>query len=205
MTILVGCSNTSQQPRGPSISTSWAMFGFDPQHTRFNPYEHILSPMNVSSLIPYWTASFKDNLSDKLIVGNGIVYTTTSSTPLGEDILHALDAKTGKELWAYAAATGDPTVINGVIYLVEYIDVGGRRKLYALDAKTGKPIWNVPIDQPVGYDLPICVCDLLEDAGIVYDLNYKTLYEFNAKTGARLLTIPLEFGKDALVSELVIS
>jgi PQQ-like domain len=50
------------------------MFGFDPQHTRFNSDEHILSPMNVSRLVPFWTASIGDRIDSSPAVANRVVY-----------------------------------------------------------------------------------------------------------------------------------
>jgi hypothetical protein len=32
------------------VSVDWPMFGYDPQHTHFNPYENVLNTTNVSSL-----------------------------------------------------------------------------------------------------------------------------------------------------------
>lgn len=50
------------------------MFGFDPQHTHFNPYEKVLNPTNVSNLIPYWTASTGAYIFSSPAVANGVVY-----------------------------------------------------------------------------------------------------------------------------------
>jgi hypothetical protein len=33
------------------VQTNWSMFGYDPQHTHYNPYENVINPSNVSNLI----------------------------------------------------------------------------------------------------------------------------------------------------------
>ena len=57
----------------PANSTS-AMFGFDLQHTHFNPSEHILSAINVSHLVSYWKASTRSYILSSPAVAKGVVY-----------------------------------------------------------------------------------------------------------------------------------
>ncbi len=96
-----------------SINSTGAMFGFDLQHTRFNPDEHILSPSNVSHLVLDWTAITGDSTASSPVVANGVVYVVSRS---GE--LYALDAATGKVLWQQSGSGGySPAVANGVIYV----------------------------------------------------------------------------------------
>ena len=99
------------------------MFGFDSQHTHFNPYEHLLSTTNVSHLTLDWTATTEDHIFSSPAVANGVIY------------FGSLDHK----LYAYSAAgcgsgklscpplwvsdpTGDhiyssPAIANGAVYV----------------------------------------------------------------------------------------
>ncbi len=156
------------------ITSSGTMFGFDLQHSRFNSNEHILSPTNVSHLVPYWTASANDRISSSPTVANGVVYVGSD-----DHKLYAFDAKTGATLWT--ATTGDkvfssPAVAtNGVVY------VGSEDgKLYAFNAMTGAMLWASTTGDSI-------VSSPAVANGVVYidSRDYK-LYAFNAATGATL-------------------
>jgi hypothetical protein len=66
--------NPTVAPPNPVVNFSSAMFGFDPQHTHFNPNEHILSPTSVSRLTLYWTASTGNVIHSSPAVANGRIY-----------------------------------------------------------------------------------------------------------------------------------
>src|SRR5438874_318645 len=55
------------------VQTNWPMFGFDPRHTRYNPYENVLNPSNVSNLTLDWKAANVTSSSSPAVV-NGVVY-----------------------------------------------------------------------------------------------------------------------------------
>jgi serine/threonine protein kinase len=55
-------------------TSNGVMFGFDPQHMNFNPYEKVLNPANVSRLVQYWTASTGNTILSSPAVANGVVY-----------------------------------------------------------------------------------------------------------------------------------
>ena len=62
-------------PYNTAVAANGIMFGFDAQHTHFNPYERILSPANVSRLVLDWTAATARNYIDSSpAVANGVVY-----------------------------------------------------------------------------------------------------------------------------------
>ena len=118
-----------------SANSNSAMFGFDLQHTHFNPSEHILNPSNVSRLALYWTAPTRNFVFSLPAVVNGVVYAGSYDRQL-----YAFNARTGATLWTYttgASISSSPVVANGVVY------IGSQdHKLYAFDARTGGTLWS---------------------------------------------------------------
>src|SRR5258708_20015533 len=86
-----GRSHPSVQVLANSTS---AMFGFDLQRTHFNPFEHILSPINTSHLPSYCKASTSSYILSSPAVAKGFAYIgATGGLP------YALDAPTRTPLW----------------------------------------------------------------------------------------------------------
>jgi len=172
-------SQPSQNPTvgsaNPVVNFTSAMFGFDPQHTHFNPKEHILSPTSVSRLALYWTASTGNAIHSSPAVANGRVYIGS-----GDHKLYAFNASTGQTLWTASTGNGigsSPAVANGVVY------VGSDdHKLYAFDAANGHTLWTAATANRVGS--PPAVAN-----GVVYAGSWdQKLYAFNAATGQTLWT-----------------
>src|SRR3989442_1281960 len=112
-----------------------AMFGFDLQRTRFNQSERILNITNVSHLVPYWSASTAAYINSSPAVANGIVYIGSN-----DKLMYALDAKTGKILWAHNANDGvgsSPAVANGIGYIWL-----SDTKLYAFHVINPSHLWR---------------------------------------------------------------
>jgi hypothetical protein len=61
-------------PYDQFVMKNGIQFGFDAQHTGFNPYESELSSANVSTLVQAWTASTGGWITSRPAVANGIVY-----------------------------------------------------------------------------------------------------------------------------------
>lgn len=158
-------TNTEQQ-----VLTDWPMFGFNTQHTHFNPSENILNPGNVSNLVLDWR--YNTGGSPSAVFVNGIVYASSS----GGNFVYALNATTGAYLWSYPITSYfSPTVANGVVY------VGSEDyKLYALNATTGAYLWSYTTGSYIESSPTVA-------NGVVYigSQDYK-LYAFNATTGAVL-------------------
>src|SRR5258708_2492153 len=112
-----------------------AMFGFDLQHTHFNPSEHILNITNIAHLVSYWMTSTGAYISSSPSVANGIVYIGSN-----DQKLYALDSKTGKTLWLHAADAdvgSSPAGAQGFVY------VGAdAHKIYAFYCRTGATVWT---------------------------------------------------------------
>ena len=96
----------------------WPTYGHDYGDTRFSPLAQI-TPANVAGLKPVWTyhmkppgarRGFAASEDTPLVVGGVMVV----STPYGRVV--ALDAESGKQLWAYEVPNGDQPATRGVSY-----------------------------------------------------------------------------------------
>src|SRR5438876_991581 len=119
------------------VATNGIMFGFDAQHTHFNPFEHILIPTTVGGLTKKWAYDTGSSVISSPTVTGGVVYIGCVC-----GYMYALDAATGMKKWAYSTGGSqvgdDPAVVGGVVYFgaVE------SDNLYALDATTGAKKWT---------------------------------------------------------------
>lgn len=137
----------------------WLTYGFTYDEQRYSPLDQINSE-SVSGLGVAWTYDLKTGrgVESTPIVVDGVMYVTSAWS-----VVHALDARTGEELWVYdpdvdravgANACCDVVnrgvaVWNGKIY-VGVID--GR--LEALNAETGELVWStVTVDQSKAYTI----------------------------------------------------
>ena len=123
-------------------SVDWPHVGNDAGRMRFSPLKQI-NKTNVANLQPAWTFHGKDSgfsIQCTPIVVNGVMYVTTA----GIQIV-ALDAATGKVIWAYNPKAG------GVNRGVAYWSDGKTERIFAgledgrvisLDARTGQPDAN---------------------------------------------------------------
>lgn len=104
------------------VRTDWTQFGFDDDHTRFNPYENVLNVRNVRRMQLDWQAQLGSPVfgSSPAIV-DGVAYVGSS-----EGSLWAVDANgCGSDLCTQPLWRGDlgaqtlssPTVANGLIYI----------------------------------------------------------------------------------------
>src|SRR6266700_3759987 len=124
-------------PDPPSAASSdYAMFGYNPQHTHFNPSETVLSPSNVSGLVQDWIGNTGYSIYSSPTITNGVVYIGSYDSHL-----YAFDASTGQPFWSTPASTrgvieSSPAVANGVVY------VGSDDcNLYAFDANNSSQLW----------------------------------------------------------------
>ena len=137
-------------PPAPPRPGDWPAYGHDAGGGRFSPLAQI-TPANVGKLQVAWiyhmnptpqAASARTPFSTATpLVVNGLLYL---GTPYGRVV--ALDATTGKEVWAYALPDGDQPPFRGLAYwpgdtghAPRIIFGSTRGKLIALDAKTGAP------------------------------------------------------------------
>src|SRR5215471_18775031 len=106
-------SNYSAQAPFSVVSTDWPQFGFDPNHTYFNPYENVLTSANVSNLTQDWTYTTNSYIRSSPAVVNGVVYIASSS-----GMLYAFNTATGALLWSHSIGfytDSSPSVANGIV------------------------------------------------------------------------------------------
>jgi alcohol dehydrogenase (cytochrome c) len=135
----------------------WVHNGKNWDNQRFQDVDQI-NPANVAKLKPAWifhTGVSDPNMSMEMtpLVIDGVMYVTT-----GDDDVFALEAATGKQLWAYhpkdlpklstlpICCNNDNrgvAVGNGKVF-----DARLDATLVALDAKTGKTVWKTTVDVP---------------------------------------------------------
>src|SRR5450631_4116759 len=97
-------------PTAGRAQEEWPAYGHDFGDSRYSPLSQI-SPANVGRLKPVWTyhmrtpdrvgRGFAASENTPLVV-DGVMFV---STPYGRVV--ALDAETGKQIWAYAVPNGD--------------------------------------------------------------------------------------------------
>src|SRR5579884_4023287 len=162
---------TSVAPASPFADV---MFGFDAQHTGFNPHEHMLNATNVSRLADLWTLQQLDTdfLFSPIVSGNTVYFGSYKGR------VYAYDAGSGNARWVseeYKTTSSDsrstPAVVNGLVYTC-LREVG----VYAFDANTGQRRWFSPTTDALGSS-PIVA------HGLVYVAGYTHVYAFDAATG----------------------
>ena len=149
MLAVAGCNQLADAPgAGQGVGAEWLTYGGTTDEQRHS----LLTKINKDTLKELgvaWTYDLKTGrgIETTPIVADGVMYATSSWS-----VLHALDARTGKELWVYDPAVDKAVgvdaccdVVNrgvaikdGVIFLGV---IDGR--LEAIDAKTGKRLWSV--------------------------------------------------------------
>jgi len=90
-----------------------------------------ITASNVSGLVKAWNDTLGGTVqfSTSPTVANGMIYIVATDHGIGleTDILDALDAKTGTQLWSYSFGAssnlGDPIVANGVVYIASGNDM----------------------------------------------------------------------------------
>jgi outer membrane protein assembly factor BamB len=161
------------------VQTDWPQFGFNEQHTGFNPYENVLNPSTVDNLMLRWVYPSLYPFSTSPVVANGTVYAGINN---GEAKIVALDANTGALVWQYQTlgefSVGEQlAAVNGIVYFPQ-CDL---QYVCALNASTGGLMWEFYIGGYGVYSAPAVA------NGVVYvGVGSGMVYALDAGTGALL-------------------
>ncbi len=152
--------NTKSIIENDKSDKNWLSYGLNYSETRFSDLNKI-DTENVGQLGLSWSTSLdsRRGVEASPIVIDGVMYVTSSWS-----IVHALDAKTGKELWRYDPQVppehgekGCCDVVNrGVAVYEGKVFVGAfDGYLHAIDAATGEQIWKTDtlIDRTKAYTI----------------------------------------------------
>jgi PQQ-dependent dehydrogenase (methanol/ethanol family) len=151
------CCAFSIQPSFARENLDWRYHGKDLANGRFQDVDQI-NPSNVAKLKPAWifhTGINDPNMSMEMtpIVIDGVMY-----VPTGDDDVFALDAATGKQIWAYHPTdlpplSSLPICCNNdnrgvAVGAGKVFDARLDATLVALDQKSGKVVWKTTVDLP---------------------------------------------------------
>jgi outer membrane protein assembly factor BamB/serine/threonine protein kinase len=150
------------------------MFGFDAQHSHYNPYEKVISRSNINELVNVWKYHIERDsfyiIPSSPVIVNGMVYIGSQ-----DHSFYALDANSGRRVWSYLTGgpiISTPAVINGVVYFGSLDN-----SLYALNASTGQQVWRFTAGKGIRSS-PVVV------NGVIYFGSIdNSLYALNASTG----------------------
>lgn len=180
---------------------NWLTYSGDYSSQRFSKLDEI-NRTNAQNLELKWVRQLDTlaNVETTPIVVDGVMYVTTA-----DNVVLALDAKTGLPFWTYAYPQSDRLTLcclkqnRGVAILGKTLYMGTLdAHLVALDAKTGSLLWNVEVaDNLGGYSItsaPLVVKDkvITGVAGGEYGIR-GFIDAYDAKTGQRVwrrYTIP---------------
>jgi glucose dehydrogenase len=143
-----------------SATDSWLTYGRDYSNQRYDPVAQI-NRATVAGLAPVWSykpdrlfQSRNRNEATPLVVDGALIYTDPN------DLVIALDAATGNELWQHSYKPGPAAlccgfVNRGVAVFGDKVFVGtSDARLLALDRRTGSTVWDRPIASPTdGYSV----------------------------------------------------
>ena len=124
-------------------NVDWAVYGGTPDNTHYTTLNQI-TPTNVSQLQVAWRYDTHDESPGSEMQANPIILDGVLYSESPKQMIFALDAATGRELWKF-----DPTGGRGGITRVRHrgLTVTGDRilftvrgQLFAIDRKTGQPI-----------------------------------------------------------------
>ena len=156
----IGNINTERIINANNEPQNWLSHGRDYHEQRYSPLNQInLETINKLELEWSLDMGTKRGLEATPIIDNGIMFVSSTWS-----VVHAVDAKTGKELWVYdpdvprswARKVCCDVVNRGVAVWEGQVYFGtSDGRLISLDAKTGKNIWeiNTLIDSDKDYTI----------------------------------------------------
>ncbi|HEU0198281.1 MAG TPA: PQQ-dependent dehydrogenase, methanol/ethanol family [Nevskiaceae bacterium] len=188
-----------------ATTTNWPSYGLDYASTRFSALKQV-DDGNVGKLGLAWTFDLKSThhgVESTPIVVNGVMYVTT-----GWNVVYALNAVTGQQLWSYDPHTPRSVAIQlccdavnrGVaVYQGRVYEGTLDGRLIALDAATGKLDWSADTTEMkkhytiTGAPLAVDGKVIIGNGGAEYEGVRGYVSAYNAKTGKldwRWYTVP---------------
>jgi eukaryotic-like serine/threonine-protein kinase len=149
----------------------WPQFRFGPAHTGAAPYEHVLTPSDVSRLTLAWTLTTGGAIWSSPAVVHGVVYVGSN-----DGHIYALRLSDGSLVWKspLAGRPSAPAVVGGVVYVT-----ADDARAYAFDAATGQRLWRAQLfGGEGGFPAAPTVAE-----GMVFVLTNETLTALDARTG----------------------
>ncbi|HEX3753447.1 MAG TPA: PQQ-binding-like beta-propeller repeat protein [Rhizomicrobium sp.] len=123
----------------------WLMFRRNYQGWSFSPLNQI-TPANVKGLTLKWAWAMNEGGASEItpIVHDGIMFLSNT-----DNIIQAMNARTGKLIWENHIGPKSPNLYGGNRSLALYQDkvfvATTNAHLVALNARTGKTLWNIPL------------------------------------------------------------
>lgn len=125
-------------PRGEREPTTsdWPMYNYDPQGTRYNTKEHLLSPGNVGNLKVQWQFPTSGQVTGTPAVFNNRIYFGDFSGGF-----YSVDAQTGNQVWKAQVAASVTASALVTPQRIIFGDLAGF--IYGLDPETGAVAWKI--------------------------------------------------------------
>lgn len=163
--------------RAPGQTVDWPLVGGGADNTHYSRLDQF-TPANVSQLNVAWTYDTRDafpgsEMQANPVVIDGVLYATSPKVRV-----FALDAATGRELWSFDPAQGNPLPgrfrHRGVVVTGDRLIFNYRNRLWALDRRTGVPIRsfgvNGMVDLREGLDRPVASVTVnASSPGVVFE------------------------------------
>lgn len=161
-------TTASSTVQAPPPSTPWAMWGFDPQHTRFNPEATQRPPFGSA-----WKVSFGDLVEFPPVADDDGVYVETN-----RGLLVALDPETGRIRWRHRVASGSNVLASSPAMDAQRLYVTSLSgHVECVLRATGEPCWKLELGSRTESS-PILV-----DGTVYFGAEAGDLYAVDAATG----------------------
>jgi outer membrane protein assembly factor BamB len=176
---------TAQFSTPPTVADGMIYIGLVDFHTNGSETDTLYA-LDVVTGNERWSLAISGLISTAPIVADGVVY-IDSVVNYRNNILEALDARSGTRLWSYGSGATTrgfftaPTVANGVVAIDSNDENSGSGILEALDGRTGTRLWSYSAGATSAFSTRPVVIN-----GVVAIGSYDMLSALDSKSGTRL-------------------